>query len=75
MSYKETIESFIYDYPILEFHYLNRKDLIFSEKVRFICEHECEHYGHSWASRAASGNVKNIPVPFFFPPLPRWKTA
>lgn len=32
MSYKETIESFIYDYPILEFHYLDRKDLIFSGK-------------------------------------------
>ena len=30
MSYKETIESFIYDYPILEFHYLDRKDLILS---------------------------------------------
>lgn len=35
MSYKETIESFIYDYPILEFHYLDRKDLIFSEKSPF----------------------------------------
>lgn len=32
MSYKETIESFIYDYPILEFHYLDRKDLIFFGK-------------------------------------------
>ena len=59
MSYKETIESFIYDYPILEFHYLNRKDLIFSEKVRFICEHECEHYGHSWACPPAIGSIQS----------------
>ena len=35
MSYKETIESFIYDYPILEFHYLDRKDLIFSKRSAF----------------------------------------
>ena len=59
MSYKETIESFIYDYPILEFHYLDRKDLIFSEKVRFICEHECEHYGHSWACPPAIGSIQS----------------
>ena len=59
MSYKETIESFIYDYPILEFHYLDRKDLIFSEKVRFLCEHECEHYGHSWACPPAIGSIES----------------
>ena len=79
MSYKETIESFIYDYPILEFHYLDRKDLIFSEKVRFLCEHECEHYGHSWACPPAIGSIesciKNFPGLFFLPPLPRWRTA
>ena len=64
MSYKETIESFIYDYPILEFHYLDRKDLIFSEKVRFLCEHECEHYGHSWACPPAIGSIETFGLVF-----------
>jgi predicted metal-binding protein len=48
-DYKETIESFIYDYPFCEFYYLEQGDLIFSDKVRVICETECPHYGKSWA--------------------------
>lgn len=59
MSYQEMIEEFIYDYPILEFYYFNREDLIFSEKVRFICENECEHYGHSWACPPAIGTIES----------------
>ena len=80
MSYKETIESFIYDYPILEFHYLDRKDLIFSEKV-------CVNTNVSITAipgpvrqplvplKAVSKNAKNFPGLFFLPPLPRWRTA
>ena len=48
-SFIETIEEFIYNYPVCEFYYLTPGDLIFSDKVRFICEHECPHYGKSWA--------------------------
>lgn len=48
-DYKEIIESFIYDYPVCEFYYLTPDDLIFSDKVRFICENGCTHYNKSWA--------------------------
>ncbi len=48
-DFKETIEEFIYDYPVCEFYYLRPDELIFSDKVRYICEHECPHYGKSWA--------------------------
>ncbi len=48
-DYKELVEAFIYDYPVCEFYYLTPDDLIFSDKVRYICEHECAHYGKSWA--------------------------
>jgi predicted metal-binding protein len=48
-DYKEIVEEFIYDYPVCEFYYLTPDDLIFSDKVRFICEQECAHYGKSWA--------------------------
>lgn len=46
---KEIIENFIYDYPVCEFYYLSPDDLIFSDKVRYICEHDCTHYNKSWA--------------------------
>ena len=59
MNYQEIIEEFIYDYPILEFYYLKREDLLFSDKVRFICEKECEHYGHSWACPPAIGSIEH----------------
>ena len=48
-GFKETIEVFIYDYPVCEFYYLGVNDLIFSDKVRYICEQECSHYNKSWA--------------------------
>jgi predicted metal-binding protein len=48
-NYVNIIESFIYDYPVCEFYYLKPSDLIFSDKVRYICEKDCPHYGKSWA--------------------------
>ena len=48
-DYKDIIETFIYDYPVCELYYLTLDDLIFSDKVRIICEQECPHYGKSWA--------------------------
>ncbi|NLA87906.1 MAG: DUF2284 domain-containing protein [Clostridiales bacterium] len=48
-NYTEIIEEFIYDYPVCEFYYLTPDDLIFSDKVRFICEQGSSNYGKSWA--------------------------
>lgn len=59
MNYQEIIDSFILDYPILEYYILDTKDLIFSDKVRYICEKECEHYGCSWACPPAIGSIKD----------------
>lgn len=57
MDYKEIIESFIYDYPVCEFYYLKPDALIFSDRVRFICEHDCPHYNKSWACPPAIESV------------------
>jgi predicted metal-binding protein len=48
-SVQERIEEFIYDYPVCEFALLTPCELNFSDKVRYICEHECTNYGKSWA--------------------------
>lgn len=56
-AYQEKVESFLNDYPICEYYFLTKKDLVFSDKVRYICEHECEHYGRSWACPPAIGPI------------------
>ncbi len=45
----QLIETFIYNHPVCEFATLTPDELIFSDKVRFICEKECPNYGKSWA--------------------------
>ncbi|UWG96457.1 DUF2284 domain-containing protein [Dehalobacter sp. DCM] len=58
-DYKDIIEGFIYDYPICEFFYLGRDELIFSDKVRTICEHECPHHSKSWACPPAIASIEH----------------
>ncbi len=58
-DYKEIIDGFIYDYPICEFYYLGLDDLIFSDKVRYICENECPHHGKSWACPPAIDSIEH----------------
>ncbi|NLL38213.1 MAG: DUF2284 domain-containing protein [Clostridiales bacterium] len=48
-DYKQIVEEFIYDFPICEFYFLTPDELIFSDKVRIICEQQCPNYGKSWA--------------------------
>lgn len=43
------IEDFIKEYPLFEYSFLDIDDVAFSDKVRFICETECENYNKSWS--------------------------
>ena len=52
------IEEFIYDYPVCEFYHITKDDLVFSDKVRYICEHECDHYNKSWACPPVIGSIE-----------------
>ena len=52
------IEEFIYDYPICEFYHITKNDLVFSDKVRYICEHECQRYNKSWACPPVIGSIE-----------------
>lgn len=53
------IEQMIQAYPIFEYRFLSISDLVFSPKVRYICEHECEHYACSWGCPPAIGKVED----------------
>jgi predicted metal-binding protein len=56
-DFKEIIDDFINEYPICEYYYLRPEDLIFSDKVRYVCEHECTHYNKSWACPPAIASI------------------
>lgn len=60
MSSKEIIENTILQYPICEYYFGKRDELIFSDKVWYICEQDCERYGHSWACPPHCGQIEEL---------------
>ncbi|KIR01796.1 hypothetical protein P261_00610 [Lachnospiraceae bacterium TWA4] len=58
MNHKELIESYITEFPVCEYAFLETDELIFSPKVRYICENECPRYGHSWACPPVIGTIE-----------------
>lgn len=54
----DKIETLLADYPICQYGFLKSEEIIFSDKVRYICETECERYGTSWSCPPATGTVE-----------------
>lgn len=54
---KEIVESAALAYPIGEYCFGDVSRIPFSDKVRYICETDCERYGHSWACPPYCGTV------------------
>ena len=53
-------EKFISDYPIYEYRLLDAKALSVAERVRIVCQQECERYGTTWACPPAVGPLRNV---------------
>lgn len=51
------IEEFISQYPVCQYTVLDVCEIPFSEKVRYICQTECEQYGKSWSCPPGVGEV------------------
>lgn len=51
------IDTWIADYPVCQYQVLESAQIPFSEKVRHICQTECERYGKSWSCPPAVGEV------------------
>ncbi|MCC8137314.1 MAG: DUF2284 domain-containing protein [Clostridiales bacterium] len=60
MNNKEIIENTILQYPICEYYFGKTEELIFSDKVWYICEQDCERYGHSWACPPHCGRLEDL---------------
>lgn len=53
----DKVESMLAEYPICQYGFLKSDEIVFSEKVRYICKTECDRYGKSWSCPPAVGEV------------------
>jgi len=51
------LEEKLADLPLYIYAYLNPAELEFSDRIRWICQHECPMYGRSWACPPGVGCV------------------
>lgn len=55
---KQLLEEKLAEMPLYIYDWIDPKDLEFSSRIRWICEHECPMYGQSWACPPGVGSVE-----------------
>ena len=55
---REWIEEQLSELPLYQYAFIDTCELLFSERIRWICEHECPMYGKTWACPPAVGSVE-----------------
>ena len=55
---REILEAQLSELPLYQYAFIRTEDLLFSERIRWICEHECPMYGKTWACPPAVGSVE-----------------
>ncbi len=55
---REKLERGLSELPLYAYFFVDPKELEFSDRVRWICEHECAQYGKSWACPPGVGSVE-----------------
>ena len=58
MLNRELLEQQLSELPLYVYHFMTPRELEFSERIRWICEHECPMYGKSWACPPGVGSVE-----------------
>ena len=53
------LETALADLPLYEYFHFTTDELTFSDRIRWICEHECPMYGKSWACPPGTGTVES----------------
>ena len=54
---RELLEQQLSELPLYTYFYVDPQALEFSDRIRWICEHECPMYGKSWACPPGVGAV------------------
>ncbi len=55
---RERLEQRLAELPLYAYFFISPEQLEFSQRVRWICEHECSQYGTSWACPPGVGTVE-----------------
>ena len=53
----ELLESQLAELPLFGYFHIDPKELEFSDRIRWICVHECPMYGKTWACPPGTGPV------------------
>lgn len=53
------LEARLCELPLYQYAFIRTSELCFSERVRWICEHECPMYGKTWACPPAVAAWRN----------------
>jgi len=54
---REWIEEQLSELPLYVYEFIDPSELIFTDRVRYVCETECPMYGKTWACPPAVGEV------------------
>ena len=54
---RELLEAQLSELPLYQYAFIRTADLCFSDRIRWICEHECPMYNKTWACPPAVGSV------------------
>ena len=54
---QELLEQQLAELPLYVYQFIKPEELEFSDRIRWICEHECPMYGKSWACPPGVGSV------------------
>lgn len=52
------LEQQMSELPIVQYEFFETGELVFSDRVRYVCETECPQYGKSWACPPGVGTVE-----------------
>ena len=55
---RELLEERLSELPLYAYFFVDPQTLEFSQRIRWICEHECPRYGQSWACPPGVGTVE-----------------
>lgn len=55
---REALEQQLMELPLYTYAYVSPKELEFSDRIRWICQHECPMYGTTWACPPGVGSVE-----------------
>ena len=62
MMDKTLLEQQLSQLPLYTYHFITPEDLEFSDRIRWICQHECPMYDRTWACPPGVGPVAECKV-------------